>query len=277
MSLTVFFVVLLGAALHASWNAIVKVGGDKLLTTVLMATLSALLAVPILPFLPAMHPDAYPWLAISTAIHVVYFLLVANSYRLADMSRTYPLMRGTAPLLVALVGLVFLGERLSEFAWAGILVICTGILSMVVGRMGGQGKGIGLAALNSVVICGYTLVDGAGVRASGSPIAYTLWLALTSVVPLLIYILATRRREFITYAGKNWRPCLVAAIGTTTSYGLALWAMTKAPIAVVAALRETSIFFALLISVFLLGEKPGRLRIASAAAICCGAMLLRLA
>lgn len=277
MSLTVFFAVLLGAALHASWNAIVKTGGDKLLTTVLMAVLSALIAVPILPFLPPMHPDSYPWLAVSTCIHVVYFVLVANSYRLADMSRTYPLMRGTAPFLVAMVGLLFLGEQLTSFAWAGILVICTGILSMVVGRMGGQGKGIALAAFNSVVICGYTLVDGSGVRASGSPIAYTLWLAITSVIPLFVYVIVMRRREFIVYAGQNWRPALVAAVGTTTSYGLALWAMTKAPIAVVAALRETSIFFALLISVFLLGEKPGRVRIASAAAIAGGAMLLRLA
>lgn len=277
MSLTVFIVVLLGAALHASWNAIVKNGGDKLFTTVLMAGCSALIALPILPFLPALRAESLPWLATSTCLHVVYFTLVANSYRLADMSRTYPLMRGTAPFLVAMVGLLFLGEQLTSTAWAGILVICGGILSMVVGRMGGQGKGIFLAALNSVVICCYTLVDGAGVRASGSAPAYTLWLSLTSAVPMLAYVLATRRAEFTAYARRYWRSGFVSAVGTTASYGLALWAMTKAPIAIVAALRETSIFFGLLISVLILGEKPGRIRIFSALAIAAGAMILRLA
>ena len=130
MELSVFAIVIFAAALHASWNAIVKGGGDTLLTTVLVTASAALIATVSLPFLPPPARASWPFIAASTVFQVVYFVLVARTYRVSDMSLTYPLMRGTAPLLVALASVAWLGEPLSRFARLGVGVICAGVLSM---------------------------------------------------------------------------------------------------------------------------------------------------
>lgn len=278
MELSVFAIVIFAEALHAGWNAIVKGGGDTLLTTVLVTGTAALLAVIGLPFLASPERESWPFIAASALFQIAYFVLVARAYHVSDMSLTYPLMRGTAPLLVALASVMCLSEPLSAFAWLGLGVICAGIMSMVVAiPLRANKAGVFLALGNAVVIAGYTLIDGLGVRRSGAPAAYTLWIFLLSGVALSAWALTRRREVFGSYIGRNWHRGLIGGVGTIGSYGLALWAMTVAPVAVVAALRETSILFGTAISALMLHERVGRARIVGVGIIATGAMLLRLA
>lgn len=277
MSAGIFGIVLVAAALHATWNAIVKGGGDTLLTTVLVTASAALIAIVVLPFLPPPSRASWAFIAASTLFQLGYFVLVARAYHIADMSLAYPLMRGTAPLLVAM-SVAWMGELLSPRAWLGVGVICAGILSMAAAVPRNAGKaGMVLALLNAIVIAGYTLVDGAGVRRSGAPVAYTLWIFLPTGVVLAAWALVVRREAFRGYVGRNWQLGLIGGAGTISSYGLALWAMTIAPVAVVAALRETSILFGTAISAILLHERVGPARIMAVCIIAAGAAALRLA
>ncbi len=274
MSLSIFCIVLFAALLHASWNAIVKRGRDTLLTTILVTGSAAVLAAIGLPFLPAPAAQSWPWLAASTGLQVIYYVLVARTYQVTDMSASYPLMRGCAPLLVALVGALFIGERLAGIAWAGIALICAGILCMTRGI---SRQHLWLPLLNAGVIATYTLVDAWGARHSGAALSYTLWLFLLSGLPLPIWALCTRAAALRSYARANWHYGMVGGVGTLTSYALALWAMTVAPVAMIAALRETSILFGILISAFILHERVTRQRWIAAGLIVLGAAVLRLA
>lgn len=276
MNVTVFCIVLLAAALHATWNAIVKRGGDTLLTTILVTGSAALIAAVGLPFLPHPSPESWPFIAASSLFQIAYFVLVARTYRIADMSLTYPMMRGTAPLLVALASLVLIGERLSRSAWLGVGIICAGILSMAGAARNNNRAGVALALGNAVVIAGYTLIDGIGVRRSGAPSAYTLWIFLLTGVVLVGWVLTRQRTGILRYAGRNWALGLLGGAGTIGSYGLALWAMTVAPVAVVAALRETSILFGVAIAALILREKVGAAKIIGVCVIAGGAAALRL-
>lgn len=160
MTLTVFCILLFAALLHASWNAIVKASGDKMYAAIGVSGSAALIALVMLPFAPQPALASAPYLLASCALQVVYTVLVAKTYQVSDMSQTYPLMRGTAPLLVAAISVIFLGDRLSPLAWLGIGVICLAILAMAFhGRVSSR-KGIVLALINACFIAGYTLVDG---------------------------------------------------------------------------------------------------------------------
>ena len=277
MPLTVFAAVLLGAALHASWNAVVKGGADKLLSTILIAAASGLVALALIPVLPLPARAAWPFLAASAVVQIVYFTLVAGAYRATDMSRAYPLMRGLAPALVAVFGLLFLGERLPPAAWAGVALISCGVLGIATAFRGGSRKGTLIAVGNAGVIATYTLIDGVGVRLSGAPAAYAMWLFLLNGAPLVAWALFARRRAFLAAARRSWRSGFVGGAGNLGSYGLALWAMAHAPVAMVAALRETSILFGMAIAGLVLGERIGSGRFACAALIVAGAVGLRLA
>ncbi|WP_417635282.1 EamA family transporter, partial [Enterobacter hormaechei] len=190
-------------------------------------------ALILLPFSPQPTAASWPYLFVSCALQVVYTVLVAKTYQVSDMSQTYPLMRGTAPLLVALISVLALGDHLSWLAWSGIGVICLSILAMAMnGRMQSR-KGIWLALLNACFIAGYTLVDGTGVRLSDSALGYTLWTFFMNGFCLLSWAMVARRREASAYLRLHWKKGLLGGVGTMGSYGLALWAMTQAPLAVV--------------------------------------------
>lgn len=277
MSQSAFELVLLAAALHASWNAIVKAGQDKSLTTVLVTGSAALWSALLLPFFSAPAAPSWPSIVVSAALQVIYYMLVARIYRVADMSQTYPLMRGVAPLLVALAGAVLLGEVPSPGAWLGIAVICLGILAMLAGARRQSRAGLRLALLNAMLIGTYTLVDGVGVRLSAAPVAYTLWIFLLSGAAIALWAGSSRWQQTRGYLRDNWHLGMVGGFGTLASYGLALYAMTLAPVAVVATLRESSILFATGIAWLVLKEPVGRLRALSVGVIVAGVVILRLA
>ncbi|WP_247886903.1 DMT family transporter [Azospirillum sp. SYSU D00513] len=271
--------VLLGAVLHASWNAAIKSGRNKLFDTVLVSGGSALISAAAIPFLPIPAADSLPYLACSAALQVFYCLLLAAAYRTGDMSHAYPLMRGTAPLIVAVASGGLLGETLSAAGWAGTLLICGGVLTLALARRGGgaPAASTGFALVNAVLIAGYTVIDGKGVRLSGAPVAYVLWLNLCSGLALAAWALWRHPRSLSRHAASRWRVGLGGGFCTLASYGLALWAMTLAPIATVAALRETSILFGMALAALVIKERVGPARLASGVVIALGAATLRLA
>jgi drug/metabolite transporter (DMT)-like permease len=280
MSPTVVAVVLCGALLHAVWNALVKGGRDPFFGSVLVASGAALLSLPLLPFLTQPAAASWPYAAASTVIHYAYYGLLAAAYRHGDMSHAYPLMRGSAPLLVALSSVPLLGEHLSPGQYVAVACISGGIFGLwfATRSAGSQDRRSTVYALaNALVIAAYTLLDGMGARASGAPAAYVMWLHVMSAAGLLAWCALRCPRQLRDYAWQYWRVALLGGAGTLGSYGLALWAMTVAPLAAVAALRETSILFAALIARFFLAERIGRKRAMAIAAIAAGAVLMRLA
>ena len=270
--------VLLGALLHASWNAAIKSGRDKFLDTVLVAGGAGVIAAIGLPFLPLPAPESIPYLLTSSVLQLVYFLLVAAAYRTGDMSYAYPLMRGTAVLLVASASSLLIGEHLTMRAWIGILSISAGVLALTLlyRRSAPSLAPTAFALGNAAIIASYTLVDGIGARLSGQSVAYTLWLSLLTAVPLLAWTAWNRPAAFAGYFKARWVVGLGGGFCTLASYGLALWAMTRAPVATTAALRETSILFGMLISAGFLKERVGLPRMAAGIVIALGAAALRL-
>jgi drug/metabolite transporter (DMT)-like permease len=281
-------IVLLAALLHAAWNALVKAGSQPFLTSVLVASGAAVISAFALPFLPSPTAASWPYLAASTCIHFFYFGLLAAAYRHGDMSHAYPLMRGCAPLLVAVLSVPLLGEQLNTQQYAAVACISAGIFGLwfaapalnprpVDRPPAAHGRGTRYALLNAVAIAAYTLVDGIGVRKSGAPAAYAMWLFVLSASGLLAWTLLRRPRELAVYARKYWRVAALGGLGTLSSYGLALWAMTAAPVAAVAALRETAILFAAAIAALFLREKIGARRGLAISLIAAGAALMRFA
>ena len=277
MSFAVFLLVLGAAALHAGWNLVVKRAEDKSHVSVMVAAIAGLLAGAALPFLPAPAPAAWPWIAASVALQVVYWIGLANAYRIADMSRVYPLMRGAAPLIVAMVSITAFGDHLGPVAWAGVSAISLGIAALAVSAGVGARRGMGVALATAAVIAAYTIVDGIGVRRSGSPIAYTAWIFLATAVPLVLWALLRDPVGLARHARRHWPLGLFGGVATLASYGIALWAMTRAPVAVVAALRETSILFGIAFAAVLLKEPVDRRRLVAVTVVVIGAAALRLA
>jgi drug/metabolite transporter (DMT)-like permease len=280
MSGFVMAAVLFAALLHASWNAIVKSSPDKYLDTVMVTGAAALVSALTLPFLPL--PAAESWLCLlaSVAIHLAYFALVAAAYRTGEMSYVYPMMRGSAPLLTACAAVLLLGEPLGVGGWGAVVLISAGILLLATHqwRLGRFDLPQTLFALgNAGVIMVYTLVDGVGTRLSGNALAYVGWLLLLDGALLLAHVLLCKRRALIQQARIRWRLALVGGACTWASYAIALWAMTQAPVALVAALRETSVIFGAVIAAVLLQEKLGASRYAVALLVCAGAAVLKIA
>nr|WP_316653552.1 DMT family transporter [uncultured Gellertiella sp.] len=277
MPADVIALVLFGALLHASWNAFVKAGSDKQLGAAMVSAGGALTALPFLLLLPLPAPAAWPYVAASAVLQFLYFQLVAAAYRVGDIGLVYPLMRGVAPLLVAVLSNVVIGEKLTPGAMLGVATICSGILTLALDARRGGAKPILLALLNAVVIATYTFVDGVGARTAGNAISYTLWMSLLPPVLLFGWAFWSRGAEAVTsYVRREWWRGWLGGAGSIASYGLALWAMTRAPVATVAALRETSILFALVISVLILKEKARAWRYIAGAIIALGGLVLKL-
>lgn len=281
MPTTIVLIVLIGALLHASWNAVVKSGGDKFLNAVVVMTIAMVFCAAGLPFMAQPHPSSWPYLAFSSCLQATYVALMAKAYGGGDMSVAYPLMRGTAPLLVSLVSLPLIGEALPPLRWLGVALVSLGVVAMAFDQVKiakAGGSTVRIALLNACFIAAYTVTDGIGVRKSGAPIAYTFWISVLHAVPLLIWALATARERLFQHFRSRWRMGLFGGFATTASYGSALWAMSQnVPVAAVAALRETSILFAAAISWFLFKEVLGRYRIFGILIILSGVALIRIA
>lgn len=280
VSIEVFIAVLAAAAVHATWNAMAKGGGDPLVASALIAFGAAAVSLVALVFTGLPGSTSMPYVLASAAIHVAYFLLIGLAFSEADYSVIYPLYRGAAPLGTALIGATFLDERLGVLAWSGIVLLALGIVGLgleALRRKGLNARAAGLAAVIAGVIMLYTIVDGLGARVSGDAIAYVSAMMALNGVLLAPVIVAMRGKDVVEEAVRRWPFALIGGLLVMLSYGTALWAMTLAPIGLVGALRETSVLFATLIAALMLKERLGPARWLAAATIVAGLVLIRLA
>jgi drug/metabolite transporter (DMT)-like permease len=272
MSATVMMAVLGAALLHAAWNGLIKSSDNKQLDSLATAIGAGAIGIVSLPWLPAPAPESWPWLAGSVLIRVPYFLFLAGAYRWGDLSYTYPLMRGGGAILVLVFGAVVFGEFVASRQVPGVLLICAGIIGFASGAHDRRATWFALA--NAVVIAAYTLIDAKGVRASGAPLSYTMWFFAGMGLLLGAVGLVQHGRALTAYLARRLLRTAGGGACTVGGYGIALWAMTQAPVALVAVLRETSVLFAAAIGALLLGEKFTRKRIVATVAVVTGLMLL---
>jgi len=275
--------VLFGALLHASWNALVKSAGDKTLDTALVHFMGALAGLPLLLWLGPPPVRCWPFIGASLVIHIGYYVALSGAYRHGELGMTYPIMRGFAPLLVALASGSLIGEAPSLTAWAGTVAITLGVALVGLAHPGEalhHGKALAFAFANAGIIAVYTVVDGLGVRASGDALRYVLMLFVLDGWPFPLLVAGRRGRPqwpaIAAYARRRWPLALAGGSASAASYGVALWAMTRAPVASVAALRETSVLFAALLGTWLLKERFGLQRAAGTVVVVAGVMALRL-
>jgi drug/metabolite transporter (DMT)-like permease len=279
LDITVFLAVLFAALMHAGWNAIVKVGLDRFSSILLMTIAQGSIALVLLPFFALPLAASWPWLVLSALLHMGYKLFLIQAYRHGDLSQVYPLARGTAPLIVALVGAIFLGEIMTTGKTMAVVAIALGVIVM-------SRNGVGLDRLprkaliwalgTACFTASYTLVDGVGARIAQTASGYTLWMFVLDASGLTAFAVATRGREALRKLRPAWRSGVTAGALSLGSYWIAIWAFTLAPLAMVAALRETSVLFAMLIGVFLLRERAGLWRWVAAILIVSGVVLMRL-
>jgi drug/metabolite transporter (DMT)-like permease len=268
--------VLAAAVLHAGWNALLKGTGDRLATVVLLDLTGVALAILALPLVPAPAPASRGLLALSVALHLGYELLLLLAYRAGDLSQVYPLARGTAPLLVAGYAGLVLGERLAPVQLLGLAGVCAGLLALVeVGRGPARpGAAVGPALATGVLIAAYTVADGLGVRRSGTVAGYVAWLFLLHGLPIPLVALAVRGRALTARLRGHLGVGVAAGALSVAAYGLVLWAQRRGSLAVVAALRETSVLVAALIGSLVFGERFGRRRVLAAALLAAGIVAL---
>jgi len=241
---------------------------------------AALVAAAFLPLVGVPAAASWPWCAASVLIHLFYFAALIESYRAGDLGQVYPIARGSAPLMTAVATTVFVGERLGILGWFGIILLVAGVL--LLSLRGGRDlarldrKAVGFALFTAVTICAYSVVDGLGARLAGSANAYTVALFLGIAPVMVIYALARRGAAATLAIGRHWGLGLAGGTLQLGSYGIAIWAMTVAPIAIVAALRETSVLFGAAIAVIFLKEPLRTSRIVAAVMIVAGLALIRL-
>jgi drug/metabolite transporter (DMT)-like permease len=271
-------VVLVAAVTHAVWNALAHAVRDKVTMAALMGAATALLAVPLVVFVPSPPRGAWPYIAVSALLHVGYNGLLLLSYRLGEFSQVYPVARGTSPWLVGVAGALFAGDRLSPVGWAGVAVVSAGLMSLVFS--GGHRPtradvpALGAALGTGVAIAAYTVVDGLGVRTAGNAAAYAGWLFLIEGALTLLAAVPLRRGRLLAGIGGAWRTGLACGALSIVAYGLVLWAQTVGALAAVAALRETSVIAGAIIGAVFFREGFGRGRMLGAVVVVAGIALI---
>ena len=280
MTSMVFFAVITAAILHAVWNALVKGGTDKHLAMAAVVLGHTPLAIAVLPFVPAPAPASWPYLGAGIGLHVGYQLFLLRSYRLGDLTQVYPIARGTAPLLVAGISVLFLGVHLSPIEMVAILTIGAGIISLSLVRQNDGSRNAQAALMafaTGCFIAAYSLVDGLGARLAGTALGFYGWLAIGNALVFAAFTLAHKPGLLGKVPKQAKRVFVIGGGASFAAYALVIWAFTQAPIALVTALRETSIIFALLIGVIFLKEKLDLAKVFATMVTLLGAALLRFA
>lgn len=279
MEWIVFLAALTSAALHAGWNAAIKVSAAREDAMAAVVIGCGMAALPLLLFVPLPDAAALPWMALAVAANLAAIKALTIAYRFGDFALAYPLARGGAPLVVAGLAALLIGEPATPLMLGGIAAISAGmvILALEGRRRGGGGvKAVVPALLSAVLIGCYSFIDAMGVRHSGSAAGYGLTVSVLNGC-MFALMQGVRRRNPVTLVTRQWRTMILAVPASVTSYILILWAMTRAPVPLVASLRETSVLFATLFAAFILKERVGPWRWLAAGAVVAGIALLRLA
>lgn len=274
MSYQVLALVLLAAFIHATWNALLRGGADRFRSSALMTLSGAVAGAVCIPFLPLPAPESWPYIVGSAAIHFVYNLLLVRMYREGDLGHTYPMARGTSPLLVSAGGIFFASEHLSWPTGLGIGLVSAGIFTLATGGHMRRSS-VAVALLVGISIAGYSVTDGLGVRLSGNAVGYTAWMVLLYGLAAPLFFLVVRRGRAIW---PTTRREVLAGVGggvvSISGYGIIIWAMEHGPMGPISALRETSVLFAILLGCLFLRERLTGRKIVAALLIVAGAALL---
>jgi drug/metabolite transporter (DMT)-like permease len=270
--------VLLAALLHASWNALTKAGGDPLISVTIIAATGGVCALPLMIWLPPPGPETWKWLVVSACIHYVYQLALVRMYQLGDLSQVYPIARGLAPLGVACLAAIGAGEYLEPLQLIGLALASVAIVSLGIGRVSGQStrRAVGMALLTAILIGSYTYTDARGVRSGASAEYFIGWSFFLGSVPIVLTTLVVRRADGLAAFRRLGAQAIGGGLMATIGYAIALWALSRAPMASVASLRESSVLFAAILGTRLLGESFGRRRVVSALLLAVGLVLVQI-
>ncbi len=278
MEAHVFFVVLLAALCHATWNTFVKVDGDRLVFMAVMLAGSAIGALSVTPFVPLPSPESWPYIALSVLLHQGYTIFLLLAYRYGDLSHVYPLARGSAPLIVAFLSVTLIGEQLTRYALLGVFMMGVGIMSLSVTRGAQKLRNpwaVFFALGTGLFIAGYTIADGVGVRLAGNAHSYSAWMLGLEGIPIVAIVLWKRKMRALPQINRIWKPAMLMGLISMAAYWAVIWAMSVAPIALVAALRETGIIFAVLVGVLFLKERLSLARLSATFITLSGVVLLK--
>jgi drug/metabolite transporter (DMT)-like permease len=273
----VLSLVLAAALLHATWNALVKSGADPFVRLAVVNAVGGLCTLPLLLLAAPPAPASWPYLLGSVLVHHVYYLALGYGYRFGDLSHVYPIARGIAPPLVAIVAWAVADEGLGLLGLLAILIISGGIISLAFtndGRLVAL-KPLAFGLITGLTIAAYTLFDGLGGRAAGDVLGYIAWLFVIDAVPFSVLVACLYRRRLGPALVECWRPAALGGALSVIAYGLVIWAMTLTPMAAVSALRETSVILAALIGTRLLREPFGTRRVLAASAVAVGVIMLQ--
>lgn len=278
LSLGWTLLVLLAAVMHAAWNVLVKFGDDALVNMTLIMGMAGLIALAFTPFVSFPDPESWIFLFGSLATHVGYYIFLLFGYRYGDLSLVYPIARGSAPLLVGVTSWIFVGEVLSTTAMLGVAAISAGIFSLAIDRATDREhawRPVIFGLLTGLTIMGYTLCDGQGVRLAGDKYGYIVWLFVLDAPALVLIAYWRRGPALFSLVQRHWKVGVIGGALSMAAYGIAIYAMSQAFMAQVAALRETSVIFAAIFSAIILKERFHPRRYAAVAMVALGAVLLR--
>lgn len=268
-------IVLFAALLHATWNALMKAATDRMAVLGLLSTGHILFGIGLALYAPFPSAESWWFIAASTVIHFAYYFLLYHSYRLGDLSHVYPIARGMSPVLVALGAQAFAGEALPVMAWAGILTASTGIFMLSGNVFKGETPPIVVltAMATGVIIATYSVVDGMGVRVAGTSLGYIGWLFISEGFAAVFIFIRLGRRT-LALSRKTLILGITGGLVSAVAYGLVIWVKAIAPLGMVSTLRETSVVFAALIGVLLLGERPWKKRIVASVVVVTGIVVM---
>jgi drug/metabolite transporter (DMT)-like permease len=271
----VVLLVLLAALLHAAWNAVGKASSDPLCSIALITASGGVAMALLIPFVPAPARASWPYLVLSVGLHFGYQLSLVAAYRHGDLNQVYPIARGLAPLGVALLAGVALGEAPTLLQGAGLVLACAAIASLALGGGGSASRHAVLhAALTALWISVYSVVDGQGARLSGHALGFACWSLAIDSLPILIWAVARRRGRLVEVARREGARCIGGGVMSVVAYSIVLWAFARQPLWGVSALRETSVLFAAYLGTRVLGEPFGRRRVAAAAVLAVGLLMV---
>ena len=278
MSTTVFLAILVGALLHASWNALIKLGTSKMTSMLIMSSVQGVVGLVVAMTRELPTGEVWLWLLASGVLHATYKLFLSYAYEQGDLSRVYPIARGTAPMLVLLLSGAVLADAITGLEYIGIIVLGIGIITMARGvwTSGESRKLVPFALCSAMATAGYSIVDGLGARVLGDAATFVAWMFFLDAIIFAPVAMGLKGRGIWKADIRSWTLGALAALASYGAYAIAVWAMTKAPIALVTALRETSILFAVLIGVIFFKEKITRGKLMAAGLIVLGVALTRI-
>lgn len=273
MSIEIAAVVLLAAAFHATWNALIKIRGDRVVVMMVVTLAGSVFSLLVAPFVEAPAPESWGFLVATILLHTAYHFFLPIAYDHGDLGQVYPIARGSAPLLVATGALVFAGESLTPFALLGTLCLACGVMALAFERESGvwrTPKPVIYALLTGLLIASYTVVDGMGARQAGSAIGFAVWLTIGDGILTFLIVYIWKGRHALAVARRNVGAGVLGGVLQVGGYWIIVWALAVAPMAMVSGLRETSVLFVALISTFILKEGFGVWRFVSASLIALG-------